>query len=122
MTNSSSVTTGTISVIAPIYNEVESLPRLIEAIATVMKDNGYFYEIVCVDDGSSDGSTALLKQLATERSDLRAILLRRNYGQTPAMAAGFENVLGDVVISLDADLQNDPQDIPLLLKKMDQDS
>ncbi len=116
----SSVTTTTISVVVPIYNEVESLPHLVKAIADVMQANGYSYEIVCVDDGSRDGSTALLKKIAEERDDLRAILLRRNYGQTPAMAAGFENAAGEVVISLDADLQNDPADIPNLLGKMDE--
>lgn len=118
--NSQSVAMGTISVVVPIYNEVESLPHLVQAIATVMQDNNYTYEIVCVDDGSRDGSVALLKKLATERDDLRAILLRRNYGQTPAMAAGFDCAKGDVIISLDADLQNDPVDIPHLLAKMDE--
>lgn len=120
MTYPASVKTCTISVVVPIYNEVESLPHLVQAIATVMQENHYRYEIVCVDDGSSDGSTALLKQLAVERDDLRAVLLRRNYGQTPAMAAGFENALGEIVVSLDADLQNDPLDIPQLLEKMDE--
>jgi len=118
--NSQSVTTGTISVVVPIYNEVESLPHLVQAIAAVMQDNNYTYEIVCVDDGSQDGSVDLLKKLAMERDDLRAIFLRRNYGQTPAMAAGFDYAKGDVIISLDADLQNDPVDIPLLLAKMDE--
>jgi glycosyltransferase involved in cell wall biosynthesis len=120
VTHPVSVKTCTISVVVPIYNEVESLPHLIQAIATVMQDNHYAYEIVCVDDGSRDGSTELLKQLAEERDDLRAVLLRRNYGQTPAMAAGFENALGEIVVSLDADLQNDPLDIPNLLEKMDE--
>lgn len=115
-----SVSNATISVVVPIYNEVESLPHLVKAIADVMQENSYRYEIVCVDDGSRDGSTTLLKRLAMERDDLRAILLRRNYGQTPAMAAGFENALGEIVISLDADLQNDPADIPKLLEKMDE--
>lgn len=118
--NSRSVTTSAISVVVPIYNEVESLPHLVQAIAAVMQANNYTYEIVCVDDGSQDGSVALLKKLAMERDDLRAILLRRNYGQTPAMAAGFDYAKGDVIISLDADLQNDPVDIPQLLAKMDE--
>ncbi|NJN73365.1 MAG: glycosyltransferase family 2 protein [Limnothrix sp. RL_2_0] len=118
--NSQSVTTKTISVVVPIYNEVESLPHLVQAIATVMQENNYTYEIVCVDDGSRDGSVPLLKKLAMERDDLRAIFLRRNYGQTPAMAAGFDQAKGDIIISLDADLQNDPVDIPQLLAKMDE--
>lgn len=112
--------TQNISVVVPIYNEVESLPHLVQAIATVMQASNYHYEIVCVDDGSKDGSTALLKQLAAERDDLRAIILRRNYGQTPAMAAGFQHAQGEIIISLDADLQNDPADIPNLLAKMDE--
>ena len=113
-------TTQTLSVVVPIYNEVESLPHLIQAIASVMQGHNYAYEIICVDDGSKDGSTALLKKLATEREDLRAIILRRNYGQTPAMAAGFQHAQGEIIISLDADLQNDPADIPNLLQKMNE--
>lgn len=115
-----STVTQTISVVVPIYNEVESLPHLVQAIATVMQENHYHYEIICVDDGSKDGSTKLLQQLAGERDDLRAIILRRNYGQTPAMAAGFQHAKGDIIISLDADLQNDPADIPNLLAKMNE--
>ncbi len=115
-----SASTQSISVVVPIYNELESLPHLIQAIATVMQDNAYVYEIICVDDGSKDGTTELLKQLANERDDLQAIILRRNYGQTPAMAAGFKYAQGDIVVSMDADLQNDPKDIPILLSKMNE--
>jgi dolichol-phosphate mannosyltransferase len=102
----------------PIYNEVESLPPLLEAIATTMLTEQLSYEIICVDDGSTDGSAELLKQLAQTRTDLRAVLLRRNYGQTPAMAAGFNYARGKAIISLDGDLQNDPADIPRLLAKL----
>ncbi|MGK7914455.1 MAG: glycosyltransferase family 2 protein [Prochloraceae cyanobacterium] len=107
-----------ISVVVPIYNEVESLSHLIEAIAATLQDYQRSYEIICIDDGSSDGSTQLLKQLASTRTDVRAILLRRNYGQTPAMAAGFNYARGKVIVSLDADLQNDPADIPQLVDKL----
>ena len=107
-----------VSVIVPIYNEVESLPPLLEAIATTMLTEQLSYEIICVDDGSTDGSAELLKQLAQTRTDLRAVLLRRNYGQTPAMAAGFNYARGKAIISLDGDLQNDPADIPRLLAKL----
>ena len=107
-----------VSVVVPIYNEVESLPRLVPAIATALQDTGLTYEVICVDDGSKDGSTELLKQLAQEYSQLRAVLLRRNYGQTPAMAAGFDQAHGRVIVTLDGDLQNDPADIPLLLDKL----
>jgi len=109
-----------ISIVVPIYNEVESLGHLIEAIATSVQTLGIPYEIVLVDDGSRDGSTDLLKRYASERSDLRAVLLRRNYGQTAAMAAGFYYAAGDVVITMDGDLQNDPADIPVLLDKLDE--
>jgi glycosyltransferase involved in cell wall biosynthesis len=109
-----------VSVIVPIYNEVQSLPHLIEAIATSVTENQISYEIVCVDDGSSDGSTELLKQLAQARTDLRAVILRRNYGQTAAMSAGFKHARGKVLITLDGDLQNDPADIPHLLARLDE--
>lgn len=106
-----------VSVVVPIYNEVESLPFLLEAISQALRER-LSYEIICVDDGSTDGSSELLKQLAQTRSDTCGIFLRRNYGQTPAMAAGFNYARGQVIVSLDADLQNDPADIPLLLDKL----
>lgn len=108
-----------VSVVVPIYNEVESLPHLIEAIATTMMANELDYEIIAVDDGSKDGSAQWLKQQAIVRSDLKAVLLRRNYGQTGAMAAGFRYAQGKVIVTLDADLQNDPADIPQLLTKLE---
>jgi glycosyltransferase involved in cell wall biosynthesis len=107
-----------VSAVVPLYNEVESLPVLMETIARTLQDNQLSYEIICVDDGSKDGSTELLKQMAQERTDLKAVLLRRNYGQTAAMAAGFNQARGRVIITLDADLQNDPADIPNLLAKL----
>jgi glycosyltransferase involved in cell wall biosynthesis len=109
-----------LSVVVPVYNEVESIPRLIEAIATTLQDSQIDYEILCVDDGSRDGSTDLLKHKAEQRSDLRAVLFRRNYGQTAAMAAGFKYAQGQVVITMDGDLQNDPTDIPRLLAKLNE--
>ncbi|MGF1480307.1 MAG: glycosyltransferase family 2 protein [Cyanophyceae cyanobacterium] len=107
-----------VSIVIPVYNEVDSLPLLLEAIAQTLQERHLSYEIIAVDDGSTDGSTELLKQLAQSRSDSCAILLRRNYGQTPAMAAGFHYATGRALVSLDADLQNDPADIPLLLDKL----
>ena len=109
-----------VSVVVPVMNEVESLPALIEAIATTMNDYRLSYEIICVDDGSTDGSAELLKQQAQSRLDLKAVLLRRNYGQTAAMAAGFNYAHGKVIVTLDSDLQNDPADIPLLLAKLNE--
>jgi len=105
-----------VSVVVPIYNECQSLGSLCERIAAAL--SSWRYEIVCVDDGSADGSAALLKQLARERGDLRAILLRRNYGQSAALAAGFRYARGGAIVSLDADLQNDPADIPQLVRKL----
>ena len=109
-----------VSIVVPIYNEVESLPQLIEAIASSLNDTELNYELICVDDGSKDGSAELLKQLALTHQYLRAVILRRNYGQTAAMAAGFKNARGRVIVSLDGDLQNDPADIPMLLAKLDE--
>lgn len=111
--------TVSLSVVVPVYNEVESLPRLIEDIATILQQTQRSYEIICVDDGSRDGSTALLKQLAQTWPHLRVVILRRNYGQTAAMAAGFKYVRGQIIITLDSDLQNDPADIPQLLAKLE---
>ena len=107
-----------LSVVVPIYNEVESIPSLICAIATSLSATDLTYELICVDDGSKDGSSELLKQQAQARTDLRVVLLRRNYGQTAAMAAGFDCARGRVIVTLDGDLQNDPADIPLLLEKL----
>ncbi|WP_448571506.1 glycosyltransferase family 2 protein [Trichothermofontia sp.] len=110
----------TVSVVVPIYNEIESIPPLLTAIATTLQAEGLTYEIVCVDDGSQDGSAEFLKQEAQGRADLRAVLLRRNYGQTAAMAAGFYYAQGQAIVTLDGDLQNDPTDIPLLLAKLNE--
>ena len=109
-----------LSIVVPIYNEAESLTHLIEAIARAVAITHLSYEIICVDDGSTDGSTKILTDLARQRSDLKAVILRRNYGQTPAMAAGFENAQARAIITLDGDLQNDPHDIPLLLDKLNE--
>lgn len=109
-----------LSIVVPIYNEFESLQQLINAIATTLQSQQYNYEIICVDDGSTDGSSELLAQIARTRHDLKAVLLRRNYGQTPAMAAGFKHARGQIIITLDGDLQNDPKDIPKLIHKLDE--
>lgn len=115
-----STTKTDLSIVTPIYNEVDSIPQLLETISTTLRENQLTYEIICVDDGSQDGSTKLLTELAEKRTDLKAIILRRNYGQTAAMAAGFKYATGKVIVTLDGDLQNDPADIPLLLSKLDE--
>jgi len=109
-----------LSVVVPIHNEYDNLPLLVDAIADVVKRADLSYELICVDDGSTDGSTDLLKQLASDRPNLKGIIFRRNYGQTAAMAAGFSNARGNVIITLDGDLQNDPEDIPMLLAKLNE--
>ncbi|MGF1480871.1 MAG: glycosyltransferase family 2 protein [Cyanophyceae cyanobacterium] len=109
-----------LSVVVPIHNEVESLSLLVEAIAKAAKVSQLDYEIICVDDGSTDGSTELLKQIALGRTDLKAVILRRNYGQTAAMAAGFKQAQGRIIVTLDGDLQNDPADIPRLIAKINE--
>ena len=109
-----------LSVVVPVYNEANSIPTLVQAIADALEPTQLSYEIICVDDGSVDGSTEILTEIAKQRSDLKGLILRRNYGQTPAMAAGFESAMGKVIVTLDGDLQNDPADIPLLLAKLDE--
>ncbi|MBG1241507.1 glycosyltransferase family 2 protein [Nostoc sp. NZL] len=109
-----------VSVVVPIHDEVESLPLLLEAIASTLSSSQVNYEIICVDDGSTDGSGDFLKKEAQIRTDLKAVILRRNYGQTAAMAAGFYYAVGKAIVTLDADLQNDPADIPMLLAKLDE--
>ncbi|MGK7883320.1 MAG: glycosyltransferase family 2 protein [Crocosphaera sp.] len=109
-----------LSVIVPIFNEVESLPLLMAKISDVLQEHQLSYEIIGVDDGSQDGSAELLQKLARSRHDLVAIIFRRNYGQTPAMAAGFQYAQGKIMITLDGDLQNDPADIPELVAKVEE--
>lgn len=109
-----------LSIVVPIYNEAESIETLVQAIADAVSQTDLSYEIICVDDGSKDGSTQVLTDLASRRVDLKAVILRRNYGQTPAMAAGFETAQGKIVVTLDGDLQNDPADIPMLLAKLNE--
>ncbi|NES71722.1 MAG: glycosyltransferase family 2 protein [Okeania sp. SIO2D1] len=109
-----------LSAVIPIYNEIESLSHLVEAVSTTLSESNLNYEIICVDDGSQDGSAQLLAQLAQQHQNLKAVILRRNYGQTPAMAAGFRHATGKVIVTLDGDLQNDPADIPELLAKLEE--
>ena len=109
-----------VSVVVPVYNELESLPLVVDAIHSGLAPLNLAYEIICVDDGSSDGSSELLKQLAQADERLKGILLRRNYGQTAAIAAGFDYARGGVIVTMDGDLQNDPADIPLLLDRLNQ--
>jgi glycosyltransferase involved in cell wall biosynthesis len=109
-----------LSIILPVYDEAGALPALYAELTAVLAALGKSYEIIAVDDGSRDESLAVLKQLAQADPHVTVISLRRNFGQTAAFAAGFDHSCGDVVITLDADGQNDPADIPLLLSKLDE--
>lgn len=110
-----------VSIVVPIYNEVESLPDLVARIAEAMATQPLTFELLAVDDGSTDGSRARLCELAADRPWLRVVLLVRNYGQSSALQAGFDRVRGRYVVTLDADLQNEPGDIPLLLERLETD-
>lgn len=109
-----------VSVIIPIYNEEESITRLCEGLFAVLVPLGQPFEVICVDDGSRDASLEVLRGEAADRKELKIVSFRRNYGQTAAMMAGIDHAAGRIIISIDADLQNDPQDIPALLAKMDE--
>ena len=107
-----------LSVVVPLYNEEESLPHLVEQLLSALRPTDEAFELVLVDDGSSDRTANVLAKLSAEVPEVVAVLLRKNYGQTAAMAAGFDVAGGEVIVSLDGDLQNDPADIPMLLAKL----
>ncbi len=105
-----------ISVIIPLYNEEESLPELYAWIERVMKDNNFSYEVIFVNDGSTDSSWQVIEQLREKSENVKGIKFRRNYGKSPALFCGFKQALGDVVITMDADLQDSPDEIPGLYR------
>ena len=105
-----------ISVVIPLYNEEESLPELYAWIARVMKANALTYEVIFVNDGSTDRSWQVIEQLAEQHEQVKGIKFRRNYGKSPALFCGFEKAQGDVVIPMDADLQDSPDEIPELYR------
>ncbi len=109
-----------ISIVIPAYNEEENIPVLYERLKKVLDSLEDDYEIIFVDDGSEDGTPEVLREIAEKDKKVKVIRFRRNYGQTAAMYAGFEHAKGDVIITMDADLQNDPEDIPKLLEKMEE--
>ena len=109
-----------LSIVLPVYNEAGSLPGLIPELTAVLGQLGHSYEIVAVDDGSSDDSVAILRRLQEQESHLRIVQFRRNFGQTAAFAAGFDYARGAIIITIDADGQNDPADIPRLLEVMEE--
>lgn len=109
-----------LSIVIPLLNEEENIPELYREISEVLTGINRDHEIVFVDDGSTDTSLQLLKELQQKDSSVVVVSFRKNFGQTAAMAAGFDYARGDVIITMDADLQNDPRDIPLLLEKVDE--
>ena len=105
-----------ISVIIPLYNEEESLPELHAWIRRVMQANGFTYEIIFINDGSSDNSWGIIEELRSKDENVHGIKFRRNYGKSPALYCGFKAAQGDVVITMDADLQDSPDEIPELYR------
>ena len=103
-----------LSIVIPLYNESESIPELVASIERVMNGHGYSYELIMVDDGSSDTSWTMIEQAAKTNPNIRAIGFRRNYGKSAALFCGFKKASGDVVITMDADLQDSPDEIPEL--------
>jgi glycosyltransferase involved in cell wall biosynthesis len=110
-----------ISVVVPLYDEVESLPELTSWISRVMDENKYTYEIILVDDGSRDGSWEMIRRLQLYNPNIKGIKFRRNYGKSAALNTGFEAVKGEVVITMDADLQDSPDEIPALYRRIIED-
>jgi dolichol-phosphate mannosyltransferase len=113
-------TSDVLSVIVPAKNEELNLPVLVDRLFPVLRGMNRPFEVIVVNDGSTDGSLRVLRALAASHPELRVIDLARNYGQTAAMMAGFDHARGDIIVPIDADLQNDPADIPLLLAKLEE--
>ncbi len=109
-----------LTVVVPLYNEEESVERLYSSIVEAVAPSGYDFEIIFVDDGSRDRTLAIASDIAASDERLRVVEFRKNYGQTPAMAAGIDLARGEVIVTMDGDLQNDPRDIPELVAKMDE--
>jgi glycosyltransferase involved in cell wall biosynthesis len=110
-----------ISVVVPLYNEVESLPELTSWISRVMDENRFTYEIILVDDGSTDGSWDMIIKLRENNPFIKGFKFRRNYGKSAALNIGFEAAKGRVVITMDADLQDSPDEIPVLYRRINED-
>jgi glycosyltransferase involved in cell wall biosynthesis len=109
-----------ISVVVPLYNEEESVKKLVEQLLLICEANHRHYEVILVDDGSTDGTWKTIERMKFEVPRIKGIKLRRNFGQTNAMVAGFESAAGEIIVTMDGDLQNDPSDIPKLLGKLEE--
>ena len=109
-----------LSVVVPIYNEEDSIPHLVDSLLSVLSSLGRPFEVIAVDDGSRDGSAQALDRFSEHHPWFKVIHFRRNFGQTAALMAGIDRACGDIIVTIDADLQNDPRDIPGLLAKLDE--
>lgn len=110
-----------ISIVVPLFNEDESIPELYAWIARVMEENQFSFEVIFIDDGSTDRSWSIIEDLKKQSSSVKGIKFRRNYGKSPALYCGFKEAQGDVVITMDADLQDSPDEIPELYRMITQD-
>jgi glycosyltransferase involved in cell wall biosynthesis len=109
-----------ISIVVAVYNEAPNLHDLVEQIFQAMQPLGRSFEVILIDDGSTDESPDLLRAIKQDHRELRVVLLRRNFGQSAAMTAGFDHALGNIVVTMDGDLQNDPGNIPLMIAKLEE--
>ena len=109
-----------VSIVIPVYNEEANLADLVARVGSAMQRSGKSFELICIDDGSRDGSAVALEALAADRPWLKPLYLIRNYGQSAALQAGFDAAQGELIVTLDGDLQNDPDDVPELLKLLDE--
>jgi glycosyltransferase involved in cell wall biosynthesis len=109
-----------VSIVIPIYNEEANVADLVARVGAALGRSGKTFELICVDDGSRDGSAAALEALGADRPWLKPLYLIRNYGQSAALQAGFDAAQGEIIVTLDGDLQNDPEDVPDLLKLLDE--
>ena len=106
-----------ISVVAPVYNEEECIKEYVDQTVNILKKNYLNYELILVDDGSNDNTTKIIEQILKEKGNIRLILLSRNYGREIAMSAGLDTAIGDYVVIMDSDLQDNPHIIPKLIDK-----
>jgi glycosyltransferase involved in cell wall biosynthesis len=109
-----------ISIVVPLYNEAPNLRLLAEGVLEVMRPLGRTFELLVIDDGSTDESLETLRAIKAEIPELRVVVLRRNFGQSPALTAGFDHARGEIIVSMDGDLQNDPQDIPRMIAALEE--
>lgn len=107
-----------LSVIIPFYNEARNISVFFDELCQALQDTELTWEILAIDDGSMDETFALLKEEAIRRNHIKVLRLRKNFGQTAALSAGFDSAKGDIIITMDGDLQNDPKDIPALVAKI----